>query len=96
MKLRIGKKGVTFAQLSRVVMLFVLLGITGGIGAYVNSQIQTTAGWAATSTEYLAVQNATEGISKLMQWLPIIAIVIAAGVVISTLVTAFAFRSGGV
>lgn len=96
MKLRIGKKGVTFSQLSTVVLLFVLVGITGGIGAYVNSQIQTTAGWGTTTVEYLAVANATEGISKLMQWLPIIAIVIAAGVVIATLVGAFAFRRGGV
>jgi len=92
--MRFGKKGVTLAQLSSVGMLFVMIGITLGIGAYVNSQIQTTAGWATTSVEYLAVGNATEGISKLAQWLPIIAIVIAAGVVIATLVGAFAFRRG--
>jgi len=35
MKLRIGKKGVTFSQLSSVGLLFVLVGITLGIGAYV-------------------------------------------------------------
>lgn len=63
---------------------------------YIVAKIQTTAGWSTTSTEYLAVANATEGISKLAQWLPIIAIVIAAGVVIATLVGAFAFRRGGV
>ena len=90
------KKGIALAQLTTVALLFVLVGVTLGIGAYVNSQIQSTAGWASTTTEYLAVSNATSGISKLSQWLPIIAIVIAAGVVIATLVGAFAFRRGGV
>ena len=90
------KKGIALSQLTTVALLFVLVGVTLGIGAYVNSQIQTTAGWASTTTEYLAVSNATSGISKLSQWLPIIAIVIAAGVVIATLVGAFAFRRGGV
>jgi len=94
--MKMGKKGVTFSQLSTVALLFVLVGVTLGIGAYVNSQIQSTAGWGTTTTEYLAVSNATEGISKLSQWLPIIAIVIAAGVVIATLVGAFAFRRGGI
>ena len=91
-----GKKGISFSQLSTVALLFVLVGVTLGIGAYVNSQIQTTAGWGTTSVEYLAVANATEGISKLSQWLPIIAIVIAAGVVIAVLVGAFAFQRGGI
>lgn len=77
-------------------LLFVLAGITLGIGAYVNSQIQSTAGWGTTTTEYLAVANATEGISKLAEWMPIIAIVLAAGIVIAVLVGAFAFRRGGV
>ena len=62
----------------------------------VNSQIVSTAGWAAGSTERLAVENATAGISKLAQWLPIIAVVIAAGIVIGVLVGAFQFRQGGV
>lgn len=87
--MRLGNKGISFSQLSSVALIFVLVGITLGIGAYVNSQVQTTAGWASTTTEYLAVQNATEGISKLGQWLPIIAVVIAAGVVIGVLVMAF-------
>ena len=90
------RKGIALSQLTSVALLFVLVGVTLGIGAYVNSQIQSTAGWAAGTTEYMAVGNATAGIGKLAQWLPIIAIVIAAGVVIGTLVGAFAFRRGGV
>ena len=94
--MRLGKKGVTLSQLTTVGLLFVLLGVTLGIGAYINSQITTTAGWAATTTQALIVANATSGISQIAQWLPIIAIVVAAGVVIATLVGAFAFRRGGV
>ena len=90
------RKGISFAQLSTIALLFVLVGVTLAIGAYVLSQIQTTAGWATTSNQYLAVQNATVGISQLAQWLPIIAMVIAAGGVIAVLVGAFAFRRGGV
>lgn len=88
------KKGLAFQDLVRYGLLFVLIGIILGIGAYVNSQVQTTAGWAATSTEYLAVQNATLGIGNLSSWLPIIAVIIAAAVIIGLLVRAFAV--GGV
>ena len=94
MDLKLGKKGISFSQLSSVGLIFVLVGVTLGIGAYVNSQVQTTAGWATTSSEYLAVANATSGISKLASWLPIIAVVIAAGVVIGVLVMAFSTRRG--
>ena len=96
MKFKIGNKGVTFAQLSAVGLAFVLVGVTLGMGVYINSQIQSTAGWGTTTKQYLAVANATEGLSKLAQWLPIIAIVLAAGVVISTLVTAFSPGKAGV
>lgn len=86
------KKALSFESMVRYGMLFVLVGIILGIGAYVNSQVQTTAGWATTSVEYLAVQNATTGIGTLSSWLPIIAVVIAAAIIIGLLVTAFAPR----
>ena len=89
-------KGIALNQLPAVGMLLVLLGVVLGVGAYVNSQIQSTAGWASTSTQYLAVQNATQGIANLSSWMPIIAIVIAAGVVIAVLIGAFAFGRRGV
>ena len=89
-------KGIALNQLPAVGMLLVLVGVVLGIGAYVNSQIQTTAGWESTSIPYLAVQNATQGIANLSSWMPIIAIVIAAGVVIAVLIGAFAFGRCGV
>jgi len=92
--MKLGKKGISFSQLSSVAMLFVLTGVTLGIGAYVLSSIQTTAGWATTSDEYIAVENATDAIATLADWLPLIGLVIAAGVVIGVLVMAFSGRRG--
>jgi len=89
---KLGKKGIGLADMPRVGLIFVLVGVTLGLGAYINAQIQSTAGWETTSTEYLAVSNATAGIGQLSSWLPIIAVVIAAGIVIGVLVAAFAFR----
>lgn len=89
MNLRKGRKGLMFADLVRYGLLFVLIGIILGIGAYVNSQVQTTAGWATSSTEYQAVANATLGIANLSSWLPIIAVIIAAAIIIGLLVRAF-------
>jgi hypothetical protein len=90
------RKGVSFSQLSTVALLFVLVGIILAIGAYVLAQVNTTAGFASTTIQAAAIGNATAGIGQLAQWMPIIAIVIAAGVVIAVLVGAFAFRRGGV
>ena len=94
--MKVGKKGISFSQLSTVAMLFVLVGITLGVGAYVNSQVAVTGGFTAGTVQNATIGNATEGISKLAQWLPIIAVVIAAGMVIGVLTMAFSTRSGGV
>ena len=92
-KIKFGSKGVSLASLYTVALTFVVLGISLGIGAYTLSQVAVTGGFTSGVTN-TSIGNATEGISKLAQWMPIIAIVIAAGVVIATLVSAFAFRSG--
>ena len=88
------KKGLSFANLPDYALLFVVGGIVLGIGAYVLTQVRTTAGWASTSVEYLAVDNASEGISKLSQWYPIIGVVLAAAVIIGLIVTSFMPRGG--
>lgn len=95
-KFKLGKKGVTLSGLYAVALTFVVLGISLGVGAYTLSQVAVTGGWtqSAEPAANSSIGNATESISKLAQWLPIIAIVIAAGVVIATLVGAFAFRRG--
>lgn len=49
-------------------------------------------------TQYLVAQNATDSIAKLSSWLPIIAIVFAAGIILGLLALAFMPRNmaGGV
>lgn len=94
-KKKIGKKGFGLQDLSGVGLMFVLVGVTLGVGAYINSQLTTTAGWTAGSAEATAVGNATAGIAKLASWLPIIAVVIAAGAVIGILVQAFSNQNQG-
>jgi len=95
-KFKLGNKGITVSGLYSVALTFVVLGVSLGIGAYTLNQVAKTGGWtqASYAGANSSIGNATEGISKLAQWLPIIAIVIAAGVVIATLVSAFAFRRG--
>lgn len=70
-------------------MLFIVAGITLAVGLYVLTQINSTAGWTATSTSGLAISNATSAIGQLVSWFPIIALVLAAAVVIYLIVGAF-------
>ena len=86
------KKGFAVGDLAGIAIVFVLLGVTLAIGAYVLDQINTAGGFTAGGASATAIGNATSGISQLAQWLPIIAIVIAAGVVIAVLVNAFSSR----
>ena len=85
-------KGLSLNEMAGVGMAFVLIGVVLGMGAYINSQIISTAGWAVGSVERDAVNNATSGIGTLSSWLPIIAVVIAAGLVLGILVSAFSNR----
>lgn len=80
---------VNLNDLAGVGLAFVLIGVVLAVGAYINTSIQTTAGWSTGSTASNAVGNATSGIGQLASWLPIIAIVIAAGAVITVLVGSF-------
>ena len=89
------KKGYAVGDLVTITLAFVLIGVVGAIGLYINGQVSTTAGWSASSASGLAVLNASAGISTLMQWLPIIAVIIAAGIIISVLVTAFVMKGAG-
>jgi hypothetical protein len=94
--MKVRMKGYGLNDLVNIVLSFVLIGIIAAMGLYVNSQVNTTAGFAATSASALAIGNATLGISVLMSWLPIIAIIVAAGLIISLLVGAFMMKQGGV
>lgn len=49
------RKGMTLSQLPAVAIMFVVAGVVLGMGAYINSEIATTAGWATNSTESWSV-----------------------------------------
>ena len=69
---------------------FVVIAVTLGIGARVLTDVNT--GNTAGTTAHDAVLNGTAGIGELSSWLPTIALVLAAAVVIGVVVSYFAFR----
>jgi len=73
-------------------MAFVLIGVMLAIGTYILSSISTTGGFVAESAQDYVIRNATAGLLTLGQWLPLVALVIAAGIVIAVLVGSFGGR----
>lgn len=92
MKSRKGQLG----GLPGAAMAFVLVGVMLAIGAYILSEINTSAGFTAGSTETNVIGNASAGLLNLGTWLPLIALVIAAGIVIAVLVGSFGMGRAGV
>jgi len=82
---------VRFQDLAALAIVFVIAGISLGIGAEVLSDVKSdlTTGTIAER----AVGNATLGIEELASWTPTIALVIAAAIVIGVIFSAF--RGGG-
>lgn len=61
---------------------------------YISDDLDDNLVWNTTytcgnTTEYLAVENSTAGIATLTEWMPIIAVVVAAALIIGLLVMAF-------
>lgn len=90
------KKGLALGDMVPIALAFVLIGVMLGIGSYINAQIQTVGGFTAGTYPYSAIQNATLSLSTMAQWLQIIAVVIAAGIVIGVLVHSFMGRKEGI
>ncbi len=68
-------------------VMFVVIGVTVAVGAYITSQVQTQIGNVAgnTSLAYNAAGQAVSGMNTFAQWLPILAIVLVAVVIIALL-----------
>ncbi len=75
-----------------IAILFIVTGLVLGLGVYVNTSIEDQFYQNVDNYSSLIANNTTAGISALAQWLPIIAVVLASGVVIGTLVLAFSTR----
>jgi len=71
------------SDLGPIAIAFVFVAVVLGIGATILADVQ--AGQEAASTAANASQSGLESLSELSSWLPLIALVIAAAVVISVL-----------
>ncbi len=77
-------------DLAGIAIIFVVVAIVIGIGADVLTNIQ--AGKTTGSTEYNASLYGLQGLEELASWLPTIAIVVVAAVVIGIIALYFAMR----
>lgn len=85
-----GQLGV--GDLTTIGIVFVVLAVVLSIGAYILTSVNTAAGFAANSVSANVVTQGTSALNTFATWLPILAVVIVAGIVIYILVNVF---SGG-
>lgn len=77
------------------VVAFVLIAIVGAVGALILQNFQTSAQITVNSVAYNAVSYGINGVNTLMTYLPLIALVIVAAILIGIVLVAFAFTGGG-
>ena len=90
-KLKLGKKkGITLAQFGSIALSFVVVAIILSMGGEILSQVQS--GQTANSTAYSITGKGLTGMETFGNWLPTIAIVVAASVIIGIILMYFAYR----
>jgi|26BtaG_2_1085354.scaffolds.fasta_scaffold03714_6 hypothetical protein len=77
-------------DLAGIAIIFVVVAIVISIGADVLTEVQV--GKTVSTVEYNASQYGLEGLEELASWLPTIAIIVAAAVIIGIIVLYFAMR----
>jgi len=87
------RKGLTMAEFGGIALAFVTVAIILAMGGEVLSQVQSSQ--TANSTSYNITGKGLTGMTTFGDWLPTIAIVIAAAVIIGIIVAYFAFRGRG-
>ena len=80
-------KGISLQNMSAYALAFAVVAITLAIGATILTQVQTTQ--TSGTTAYNATGYGLTGTKTMSEWLPIIAVIIAAAIVISIIVNAF-------
>jgi len=92
-KLKYKKAQLTLGSIATIAVLFVVAGITLGIGAEILDDIYLSVNNTATPANRtiasLAVANASEGLGELARWMPTIGLVIAAALIIGIVFTSF-------
>lgn len=80
-------KGITLGQFGSLALAFVVAAIVISLGAEILSQVRSTQ--TATTYEYNVTTEGLEGAETFGEWLPTIAVVVAAAVVIGVIVNYF-------
>ena len=80
-------KLMTVGDILPLSITFVVLGVVLAMGAYILAQVQEQL--PANSAALTATANATKGITTFAGWLPILAIVVIAAVVIGVILSSF-------
>ena len=81
------KKGLSVAQLGGLALAFVIVAVIIGVGATIITEIQT--GQTSLSIAYNVSDQGLEGLETMGDWLPTIAVIISAAVVIGVIVRYF-------
>jgi NADH:ubiquinone oxidoreductase subunit 5 (subunit L)/multisubunit Na+/H+ antiporter MnhA subunit len=77
------------------VVAFVLIAIVGAVGALILQNFQSNSSITANSIAYNATGYGLKGVNTIMSYLPLIALVIVAAILIGIVLLAFAFRGRG-
>jgi len=80
------RRGLRLGDIATIAIVFVVAGITLGIGADILSDIE---GSVTTGVPSRAVANVSLGIGELAKWMPTIGLVIAAALIIGIVFTSF-------
>lgn len=78
-------------ELLPAVVAFVLIAIVGSVGALILQNFQSSSSIPSNSVAYNATADGLKGVSTMMSYLPLIALVIVAAILIGIVLVAFAF-----
>ena len=87
---KLNKKGFTVQDLVPLAIAFVVIAIVLGMGATILSDIQ--AGQTTDKTAYNASGHGLESLEELSSWLPTIAIIVVAAIIIGIIILYFRFQ----
>lgn len=87
-------KAAGMNELTAAVVSLGLIAIIGAVVLIVLAGLQTSSQVTVNSASYNAIAYGITGVSTIMQYLPLIALVIVAAVIITIVVLAFAFGGG--
>lgn len=90
------KAQMGLGDLTTIGIIFVVLAVVLAIGAYILTSVNTAAGFTANSVSSNTLTNGEVALNTFATWLPILAVVIVAGIVIYILVNVFHGGHGAV